>query len=81
MIYEVEFHGRQDKEHAANLITKNMLTQVDADGFYLTTLNAIIDYRKEKSIAVPKEDIHVVTRQGHKKLRKTTIGFPYLSNE
>ena len=78
MIYEVEFHGRQVKEHAANFIAKNILTQVETDGSSLTIIEAIIYYRKEKSFSVPKANMHVVTRQGQNKLRKNTIGWSLL---
>ena len=60
MIYQVEFHGVQVKEYAANVIAKNILTQVDADGFSLTMLDAIIDYQKDKYFYVLKADMHVV---------------------
>ena len=57
-----------------NVIAKKMLTQVDADGLYLTMLFAIIDHQKDEAVAVPKSDMHVVIRLGQKKLRKNTIG-------
>ena len=57
-----------------NVIAKKMLTQVDADGLYLTMLFAIIDHQKDEAVAVPKADMHIITRRGQKKLRKTTIG-------
>jgi hypothetical protein len=78
MIYEVEFPDGQVKEYAANVIAENMLTQVDEDGFSLTMLDAIIDYRKDEAVAVPKVDMHVVTPRGQKKLRKTTTGWSLL---
>ena len=55
-----------------------MLTQVEADVFYLTMLDAVIDYWKDEAFSIPKADIHVVTRRGQKKLRKTTIGWSVL---
>jgi hypothetical protein len=36
MIYEVEFPDGELKEYAANVITENMLTQVDSEGFSMT---------------------------------------------
>ena len=78
MIYEVEFPDGQIKEYAANVIAENMLTQVDADGFSLTMLEAIIDYRKDEAVAVQKADMHVQTRRGQKKQRKTTVGWSLL---
>jgi hypothetical protein len=61
MIYEVEFPDVQVKEYAANIIAENMLTQVDSDGYSLMMMEAIIDYRKDDAIAIPKEDMYVVT--------------------
>jgi hypothetical protein len=78
MIYEVEFPDGQLKEYAANVIAENMLTQVDADGFSLTMMEAIIDYRKDEALAVSKADKYLVTPQGQKRLRKTTIGWSLL---
>jgi hypothetical protein len=78
MIYEVEFPDGQVKEYAANIIVENMLTQVNSDGYSLTMMEAIIDYRKDDAIAIPKEDMYVVTRRGQKRLRKTTIGWSLL---
>ena len=75
MIYEVEFNDGQIKEYAANMIAENMLTQVDSDGFSLTMMKAIIDYRKDEAVAVPETDRYVFTRGGQKRPRKTTIGW------
>jgi hypothetical protein len=44
IIYEIEFPDGQVKEYAANFIAENMLTQVDADGYSITMMDAIIDY-------------------------------------
>jgi hypothetical protein len=51
MIYEVKFPNGQCKEYAANIIAENMLTQVDSDGFSITMMEAITDYRKDEAIA------------------------------
>jgi len=78
MIYEIEFPDGQIKEYAANVIAENMLTQVDADGYSITMMDAIIDYRKDDATAVPKSEMYVVTKRGQRKLRKTTIGWSLL---
>jgi hypothetical protein len=78
MIYEVEFPDGQIKEYAANMIAENILTQVDSDGHSLTMLTAIIDYRRDEAIAVPKTDMYVVTTRGQKRPRKTTVGWSLL---
>jgi hypothetical protein len=78
MIYEVEFPEGKLKEYAANMIVENMLSQVDSDGDSLTMLNAIIDYQKDKVVAVPKSDKYVVTRRGQKTPRKTSVEWSLL---
>jgi hypothetical protein len=78
MIYEVEFPNGDVKEYAANIIAENMLTQVDTDGYSLTMMKGIIDYKKDDAVAIPKSEMHVVTSRGNKKLRKTTIGWKLL---
>jgi hypothetical protein len=86
IIYEVEFPDGQGKEYAANVIAENMLMQVGSDGYsttisdgYSTTiLKAIIDYRKDDAVAVPKADQYVYISSGQKRLRKTTDGWSLL---
>ena len=78
MVYEVEFPDGQVKEYAANLIAENMLTQVDSEGFSLMLMKAIIDYKKDESMAISKTDKYVITSQGGKKPRKTTTGWSLL---
>jgi hypothetical protein len=78
MIYEVEFPNGEVKEYAANIIAENMLTQVDSDGYSITMMKGIIDYKKDNAVAVPKSDMHVVTSRGQKKMRKTTVGWKLL---
>jgi hypothetical protein len=56
-----EFPDGQIKEYAANIIAENMLTQVDSDGYSITMMDGIIDYRKDDAVAVAKSDNYVVT--------------------
>ena len=78
MVYEVNFPDGYVKEYAANIIAKNMLTQVDSDGFTTTMMEGIVDYNKDEATAVSKADMYVVTRQGQKWPRKTTVGWKLL---
>jgi hypothetical protein len=78
IVYEVEFPDGQVKEYSANIIAESMLTQVDSEGFTLTLMEGIIDYRKDAATAVTREDMYVVTRRGQKRLRKTTTGWKLL---
>ena len=61
-----------------------MLTQVDSEGYYLTMTNAIIDYERDESVAVPKLNGYVLTKCGQGRPRKSTQGWKLLvqfSNE
>ena len=52
------------KEYGANIITENMLTQVDSNGFSLALMEGIIDYKHDDSIAIPKADKYITTGRG-----------------
>lgn len=78
MIYDVEFSDGQVKEYAANIIAENMLTQVDSDGFSLTMMDGIIDYKRDDDVAISKKDMYIVTRRGTRRMRKTTQGWKLL---
>ncbi len=78
MLYEVEFPDGQVKEYSANIIAENMLTQVDSDGFTMTLMDGVIDYRRDESTAVSRSDAYIVTKRGQKRLRKTTVGWQML---
>ena len=45
IIYDVEFNDGTVKEYSANVVAKNMLTQVDSYGFSTNMMNGIIDDR------------------------------------
>ena len=78
IIYEVEFPDGQVREYAANVIAENILTQVDSEGYSLTMMEGIVDYKKDPDTAVSMADRFVVTRRGQKRLRKTTVGWKLL---
>jgi hypothetical protein len=78
MIYEVEFPDGKLKEYAANVIAENMLAQVDSEGYSMTMMSAIIDSKKDESVAIAKDDMYVITNRGQKRPRKTTVGWSLL---
>ena len=78
IVYEVEFPDGQVREYSANVIAENMLTQVDSDGYSLSLMEAIVDYQKDESVAVAKEDKYVYTKSGQRRLRQTTAGWKLL---
>jgi hypothetical protein len=70
----VKFPDEQTKEYAANTIAKNILSQVDSDGYSTTLVQGIVDYKKDELTAVSKADKWVVTAQGQRQLQKSTAG-------
>ena len=61
------------KDYAENVITKNMLSQVEDKVYSVTLVDSILDYRRDNS-AVYKAAKYVVTRRVKRWLRNTTQG-------
>eukprot|EP00957_Ditylum_brightwellii_P126095 9612311-Ditylum_brightwellii.AAC.1 len=51
-VYEVKFPDGKIKEYVTNAIAKNMLTQVDFEGFTMTMIEGIIGHVRDKKTAV-----------------------------
>jgi hypothetical protein len=41
-------------------------------------MEAIVDYRKDETVAVPKTDKYLTTTSGQQRMRKTTVGWKLL---
>src|SRR5210317_445638 len=54
IMYEVEFDDGQVREYGATTIAENILSQVDDDGFSSPMLKALVDWKKDTKVAVPK---------------------------
>ena len=78
IMYEVELADGRIKEYGANIITENILTQVDSNGFSLSLMEGIIDYKCDDSVASPKMDKYITTSRGQRRLRKTMAGWKLL---
>ena len=78
MIHEVEFPDGQVEEYSANIIAKNILSQVDSDGYSMQLMQVIVDYKCDDSMAVQMADQHVFTKSGQKCLCKSTRGWNLL---
>ena len=78
IMYDVKFSDGQVKEYGANIIAKNMLTQVDLDGYSLSLMDSIVDHRKDPSEAIPVEDKYITSKSRQRRLRKTTKGWELL---
>ena len=55
-----------------------MLTQVASDGFSLSLMEGIIDYKRDDSVAIPKTDKYIMTARGQRRLQKFTAGLKSL---
>ena len=74
IIYDVEFPDGTVKEYSANVIAEIMLSQVDSNGYIMTTIEGNIDNKMDTAIAISKSDKYIVTRQGQRELRKISSG-------
>jgi hypothetical protein len=75
-----EFPDGELKEHAANILVENMLSQVDHEGHNMMLMRDIIDYKTYEAMAVPMKDKYLTTRSSQRRLRKTTQGWSLLVN-
>ena len=78
VMYDVEFSDGQVKEYGASIIAKNMLTQVDSDGYSISLMDSIIDHHKDPSQAIPIADKYITTKSGQRRLPKTMKGWKLL---
>eukprot|EP00957_Ditylum_brightwellii_P122403 9333716-Ditylum_brightwellii.AAC.1 len=51
-VYEVEFSDGKVKEYEANVITKNMLMQVDFEEFTTSMIIGIMDHNRDETTVV-----------------------------
>eukprot|EP00804_Cyclotella_cryptica_P017310 CCRYP_020331-RA/>CCRYP_020331-RA protein AED:0.23 eAED:0.25 QI:0/-1/0/1/-1/1/1/0/484 len=73
-IYEVRFSDGRTEELAANVIAEAVYAQCDADGNQYVLLDAIVDYRKDPSVAVARND-QVSVVDGKKIVKRSTRGW------
>lgn len=76
LVYDCEFPDGTIKKYSANIIAENVLSQVDPDGYYSTTMDSILDHKRDGS-AVRKQDKYIFSRNGQRKLRQTTVGWQF----
>ena len=76
-VYDVMFPNGAIQQYAANVIAKNMLSQVDAEGHCYQLLDAIIDHQKDGH-AVAIADGMITTKSGKRKPRITMRRWEFL---
>ena len=77
VLYYVEFNDGSVRQYTANVIAQNLFGRVDNDGYSLSSLEAIVNYRKDKS-ALTKDKINFKTKSGKSRARKSTKGWKIL---
>ena len=60
------------------MIAENIITQVDNEGYVYDMIEAIVDWKKDESKAVPMSDKYVHTKSGQRCLHYTTVGWKVL---
>ena len=73
-VYEVRFPDERTDELAANVIADAVYAQCDANGNQYVLLDAIVDYRKDPSMAVAQDD-QVTIIDGRKIVKCSTRGW------
>eukprot|EP00957_Ditylum_brightwellii_P076463 5811147-Ditylum_brightwellii.AAC.1 len=71
----MQFHDSKVKEYVANVIAKNMLTQVEFKGFTMTITEGIFDHARDEKTAVHTKDKYVTTYSNQRRLRMSTAGW------
>ena len=74
----MEFPDGEVKEYAANIMAKNLLSQVDENGHPRLMMDSIVNYCKNPNKAVAIANNFVATRKGQQQLRKTIQGWDLL---
>lgn len=74
ILYDVEFPDCQVVAYTANIIAENLPSQVDDEGFPLTTLECILDHRKSLSV-LGRDGAYTTNSRGVQRLRKITQGW------
>ena len=77
IVYDVEFPDCEVKEYADNVIAENILSQVYNEGFTLTLLDSILDFKQDEQ-AVSRDNQFSTTKRGSGRLTKKTFGWKLL---
>ena len=76
LLYEVEFPDGAVKQYSANMISENILMNVDSSGYHNHIHARILDSKKDVT-SLTKDNALLTTKQGNWKLCKTTMGWQF----
>ena len=77
MEYDVEFPDGCIHKYEANVITDNVYSQVNSEGFSHSILSVILDFSKDTT-TVQKGDQYIITKSGQRRMQKSTVGWNLL---
>ena len=72
-LYEVEYPDGMTEQLAANIIAKNMLSQVDSEGHHYQVLTEVTDHKRDYS-AISKVDGFIKSSSGNQHRKRKTCG-------
>ena len=72
--YDVQFPDGKIREHATNVIAKNLLSRVHEEGFSKEAIKCIADVKKDHS-SISLKDILLCSRKGRRQLFKSPMGW------
>ena len=73
IVHDVESPDGAVKKYTANIITENMMSQVDSDRLIMAMMEGIIDHKKVTDVTVSKTDMHVVIFRSQHDLEKQHV--------
>ena len=76
ILYDIQFPYGAIKPYSENLITENILTQVDDDGYHNHLLKGILDHSRDKQ-SLEKKDKWIVTNRVRWYMQQTTGGLKF----
>ena len=74
LLYKVSLPNGQTEELTENMITRNMLSQVDSEGHNYQVLKDISDHYADGS-ALNRSNVFIISHGGNLHAKKTTIGW------
>ena len=77
LVYDVKFPYGEVKKYADNLIAENVPSQVDPNGYYINSIEAILNHNRDGT-AVHMADNFLKTKQGKLAQQHTTVGWSFL---
>ena len=77
MVYDVKIPNGSIHEYGANVISDNIYSQVDSEGFLHYIFSGILDFAKDTT-AVQKVDQYIITKPGQRCMRKSPVGWNLL---